>query len=182
MSKPIKELMLADYQNRFGELSEALVIDIRGVAANDNNTLRLDLIKQDIRVTVIRNTLARKALTGTSLEPLVPALDGPTALAYGAESVVHVARALVGWAKKVEALELKAAVLDGQLFDGHAGVEALSKYPTRSEAIAQIVQLVLTPGGELVGCALGPGSHIMGIVDTMIDKLEKGEHITKADR
>ena len=179
MSKPVKEMMIADYQGRFGDIAEALIIDIRGVNANDNNALRLDLLKKDIRVTVLRNTLARKAFKGTDLEPLVPVLDGPTALAYGAESVVDVARELIAWARKVSALELRAAVLDGQLFDGHAGVEALSNYPTRTEAIAQVVQLVLTPGGELVGCALGPGSQIMGIVETMIEKLEKGETISK---
>jgi large subunit ribosomal protein L10 len=73
----------------------------------------LGLLQKNIRVTVMRNTLAKKAFNGTSLEALEPSLVGPTALAYGGESVVDVARALVDWAKKVKNLDLKGAVLDG---------------------------------------------------------------------
>ena len=178
MSKPVKEMITADYQRRFGDLDGALVIDIRGIEANENNALRLGLLEKSIRVTVVKNSLASKAFKGTPLEGLSPALAGPSALAYGGESVVDVARELVEWAKKVEDLDLKGAVLDGQYFEGEAGVKELSKYPTRDEALAGVVQLVLTPGGELVSAATSPGSQLMGVVDSMIDKLERGESIT----
>ncbi|MHC5005121.1 MAG: 50S ribosomal protein L10, partial [Planctomycetota bacterium] len=108
MSKPIKEMIIDDYRSRFQDLEGALVVDIRGIPANDNNALRLALQEQSIRVTVIKNTLARKAFAGTSLEALGPCLEGPSALAFGAESVVDVARALVDWARKIDQLELKA--------------------------------------------------------------------------
>ncbi len=118
MSKPIKEMILAEYLQRFKGVENALLIDIRGIDANDNNTLRLDLGKKDIRITVVKNTLARKAFAGTSLELFCSVLDGPSALAWGAESVVDVARELTDWAKKIAELDLKAAILDGQLFEG----------------------------------------------------------------
>ncbi|MHC4709646.1 MAG: 50S ribosomal protein L10, partial [Planctomycetota bacterium] len=102
MSKPVKELIMADYQRRFAGLDQALLIDIRGIGANESNALRLDLAQKTIRVTVVKNSLARKAFSGTGLEPLTPALEGPSALAYGAESVVDAARVLVEWARKVE--------------------------------------------------------------------------------
>ena len=132
MSKPVKNLMIDDYRRRFGDLTAALVVDIRGIGANQNNALRLGLQEQSIRVTVIKNTLARQAFSGTQLEPLNEVLEGPSALAYGAESVVDVARQLVDWAKKVKELELKGAVFDGELFAGEAGVKRLSQLPTAS--------------------------------------------------
>jgi len=156
------------------------VIEIRGMDANQNNEMRLDLAEKDIRVTIVKNSLARKAFAGTALEFLRPALQGPSALAYGGESVVDVARALVEWAKKVEHLQLKAAVLDGEYFEGEAGVKKLSQFPTKDEAKARIVQLVLTPAGNLVGAALGPGSTILSIVKEIQNKLEDGETIAKA--
>ena len=177
MSKPVKELMMAEYRKRFEDLEGALVIDIRGIDANDNNALRLGLAEKDIRVTIVKNTLARKAFEGTDLEPMGPALDGPSALAYGGTSVVDVARELVDWARKVDKLDLKGAVLDGQYFEGEEGVKALSKFPTREEAIAQVVQLVLTPATEMVGAITAAGSELMGVFETMIDKLEKGESL-----
>ena len=180
MSKPVKEMIMADYQKRFAGLDQALLIDIRGIGANENNALRLDLAEQAIRVTVVKNSLARKAFSGTGLEPLAPALDGPSAVAYGAESVVDAARVLVDWARKVESLHLKAAVLDGELFEGEAGVQRLSTYPTRPEAQARVVHLVLVPAGNLVRAITSPGSIIAGVIKELGEKLEKGETISKA--
>ncbi len=177
MSKPVKELIIADYRRRFDDVENALLIDIRGIDANENNVFRIDLARKDIRVTVIKNTLAKKAFAGTRLEVLSHALVGPSAVAYGAESVVNVARELVEWARKIENLELKAAVLDGELFEGKAGVERLSRYPTRDEAQGQMVQLLLTPGGEIVSLVAAPGGEVLAIVEAMIEKLEHGEEI-----
>lgn len=179
MSKPVKEMTMAEYKRRFDDIDGALVIDIRGIEANDNNEFRQGLAEKNIRVTVVKNTLARKAFDGTDLGALAPALDGPSAIAYGGESVVDVAREVVEWAKKIELLELKGAALDGQYFEGDAGVKALSKFPTRDEAIATVVQVVLSPGSNLMRAATSPGSNIMGIVKELEERLEKGEEIAK---
>jgi large subunit ribosomal protein L10 len=179
MSKPIKEMIIEDYKKRFVDVDGALVVDIRGISANDNNAMRQGLFKKNIRVTIIKNTLAKKAFAGTNLEALAPALAGPSALAYGAESVVDVARELVEWARKVKQLSLKAAILDGQLYEGDAGVKRLSAFPTREEAQAKVVQIVLSPAGNLVRAATSPGSNILGIVKEIQTRLEDGKTIAK---
>ena len=180
MSKPVKEMIIRDYQKRFGALEGAVVIDIRGIDANDNNEFRTGLHHKDIRVTVVKNTLARKALGGTQLESLRPAFEGPSALAYGSETVVNVARELVDWARKVKMLDLKGAVLDGEYFDGEAGVKRLAAFPTREEAQARVVQLVLSPARNVLGAANAPGGRILGIVKQIQEKLEAGETIARA--
>ncbi len=179
MSKPMKEMMIEDYRRRLDGVENALVISVRGVGANDNNQMRTTLAKKDIRITVVRNNLARYAFEGTGLAGLDPIMEGPSALAYGAESVVDVAREIMEWAKKLDNLELKGAILEGELYEGAAGVERLSKMPTREEAIAQDVTLILSPGRNLVGSVLGPGGALMGIVKAIEDKLEKGEAIER---
>lgn len=180
MSKPVKDILTRDYLRRLEGVDDALLLSIRGVSANQNNQLRLGLAEKQIRVTVIRNNLARRALAGGPMSGLSPLLEGPSALAYGAESVVDVARELVAWAKKIKQLELKGAILDGQLFEGAKGVEALSKYPTRDEAVAQAVTLILSPGRNLMAQVKGPGARISGIIKAIEEKLEKGEPIAKA--
>lgn len=180
MSKPVKELIIGEYKERFEDIDGALVVDIRGMTANDNNTIRRGLQSKQIRVTVLKNSLAKKAFAGTALEPLGPALEGPSALAYGAESVVDVARQIVEWSKKVKTLALKGAVLDGQYFAGAEGVKRLSQFPTREEAQAKVVTLILSPARKVMGAAVGPGSKILGIVKEIQTRLEKGEAIAKA--
>ncbi|MCL4209986.1 MAG: 50S ribosomal protein L10 [Phycisphaeraceae bacterium] len=177
MSRPVKNLIVDDYKKRFAGVENALVIDVRGVDAKTNNGLRAGLRKKNITVTVVKNTLAKKAFSGTPLAALEQALSGPAAIAFGGESVVDVARELIDWAKKIQNLTLRGACLDGQYFDGDAGVKALSKFPTRDEAIARVVTLVLSPAGKVVGAAKGPGGRVMGIVKTIQEKLEKGEPI-----
>ena len=177
MSKSVKNMITVEYERRFRDLSEALLIDIRGVAANENNELRQALHADGVKITVIRNSLARGVFADTPLSALAAALDGPSALCYGGESVVDVARMMVGWAKKIKELEVKAAVLDGEFFEGAAGVKRLSTFPTKEESKALVVQLVLVPAGNVVGGAMGPGSQVLGIIKELQERLEKGETI-----
>lgn len=179
MSKPVKNLIIDDYKKRIGEIEDALVIGLRGVSSNDTNAIRSGLAKKSIRVTVVRNKLFGQAFGETNLSPLSELLSGANALAYGAESVVDVAREIVDLVKKFPGIELKGAVLDGQLFEGEAGVQALSKFPTRDEAIAKDVAIILGPGAKLLASVKGPGSQLAGILKAIEEKLEKGEAIAK---
>ena len=180
MSKPVKEMMVAEYEKRFADVDSAVVIEIRGMDANDNNSFRGELAKNDIRVTIVKNSLARKAFNGGPLEELNQALVGPSALVTGSDSVVKVARELVRFAREFNSLALKAAILDGTYFDGADGVQRLSDFPTREEAQARIVALALAPYKNVLGAAAAPGSQILGIVKQIQEKLENGESITPA--
>jgi large subunit ribosomal protein L10 len=179
MSKPVKDIIMRDYRDRLGDIEDVTVITLRGIDANRNNAIRTGLSKKDISVTVVRNKLFLSAFEGTKLTNLEPVLNGSNAVVYGAESVVEVAREIVALAKQHEEMELKGAVLDGILFEGKAGVEALSKYPTRDEAIAQDVALILGPGSKLLGAIKGPGGRLLGVIKALEEKLEKGEEIAK---
>lgn len=179
MSKTVKNMIIEEYRERVGDTQDALVIGLRGISSNDTNTIRAGLAQKSIRVTVVRNKLFGQAFGETGLSPLSELLSGANALAYGGESVVEVAREIVGLIKKFPDIELKGAVLDGQLFEGQDGVERLSKFPTRDEAIAQDVTLILGPGRKLMASVKGPGSQIAGLIKAIEEKLEKGESIAK---
>jgi large subunit ribosomal protein L10 len=179
MSKPVKNLITESYRKRFAQLDGAVLIDIRGVKSNDTNRLRSILQEKQVRVTVVKNSLAARAVQGTAIENLNKLLDGPNAVVYGGDSVVTLARDLLKWAKEVENLTINGAIMDGQVF-GPDEIEALSKYPTRAEAQAQVVQIFLTPGQKLVGSILGPGRKIASLIKAIEEKLEKGETIAKA--
>jgi large subunit ribosomal protein L10 len=179
MSKPVKQMIIDLYRKTFEDADGAVLIDIRGITANENNALRGDLAKKaGVRITVVKNSLAAKAFTGTALEPMTQLLDGPSAVVHGGESVVHVARELIDWVKKLEKLQFKGAVMEGTVF-GPDQVEALSKYPTRQEAQAQVIQVILGPASQVIGAAVSAGGNVAGILKAMEEKLEKGEAITK---
>ena len=179
MSKLIKDMIVSEYRRRFDDVDNALIIDIRGIDANQNNDLRVDLYGKDIHITVLKNSLAKSAFKGTNLEALSTILTGPSALVFGGDSVVDVARNLVDWAKKVKQLDLKAAVLDGELFEGADGVKRLSYLPTKEESKGIVIQLVLSPAGNLVKAATSPGNNLLGIIKEIRTRLEEGTTIDK---
>jgi len=178
MSKPVKNLIRKFYEEQFGELDGAVLINICGIESNTNNELRTALAEKAIRVTIVKNTLAKAAFTGTQIEPIKDMFDGPTAMVYGGESVVDVARELVEQAKTINELEFKGAVMEGQIF-GPTEIERLSKFPTKDEAQAQVIQVVLGPAGSLISTFTGAGSAICSILSAIEDKLENGETIEK---
>jgi large subunit ribosomal protein L10 len=182
MSKPVKNLITESYKKRFEGLTGAVVVDIRGMEANDNNALRSELAQKQIKVTVVKNSLAQRAVAGTELEPLGGIFDGPAAMVYPTDqetTVVNIARVLIDQAKKHKKLQFRGAVLDGIVF-GPDEIKRLSEFPTKEEAQAKAIQIILTPGQNLVGAIVSPGRKLASIVKTIQEKLENGEEIKKA--
>jgi large subunit ribosomal protein L10 len=178
MSKPVKNMIVKEYRNRFSGVEGAVLVEIRGLDASATNKMRNDFARKSVKVAVVKNTLAREAFKGGALEQLGAHLSGPTALVYSQDSVIDLARDLVKWAKGVEKFVFKAAILEGVVYEGPAGVHKLSKMPTKAEAQANVVTLVLSPARNLMGAVKGPGGRVMGIVKEVESRLEKGETIT----
>lgn len=182
MSKPVKNLITKEYEGRFEGLSGAVLIDIRGIDSNTTNAFRVGLAKKQMKITVVKNSLAKRAFEGTDLEGLSDMIDGGSAMVYAVDqdtSVVNVARELLDWVKKLEKMEFRGAVLDGIKF-GPSEIKRLSEFPTKEEAQAKVVTLLLSPARNLVGAVKAPAGNIAGILKTIQEKLEKGETIAKA--
>ncbi|MGE3107883.1 MAG: 50S ribosomal protein L10 [Phycisphaerales bacterium] len=179
MSKQVKGIIIRGYKERLEGVNDAALISIRGLKAIDTTKIRASMRQKNIRITVMRNSLAGKAFEGSKLTGLEPLMKEANALCYGGNSVVEVARELVKLIEVFPTLELKGAILDGDLFAGDKGVKELSKYPTREEGIAQVITLIVSPAKKLVAQIKGPGSNIAGLVKAIEDKLEKGEAIAK---
>lgn len=181
MSKPVKNLISSQYEKEFGDISGAVVIDIRGIESNQTNALRTDLAGKSIKVRVIKNSLAKRVFASGDLAGLTGYLEGSAAMVYpttAETSIVGVARELIDWAKKLQNMQFKGAVMDGIMF-GPDEIKRLSEYPTKEEAQAKVVQIILTPGQKLVGSILGPGRKVASLIKAIEEKLEKGETISK---
>lgn len=179
MSKHVKGIVIREYKSRLNGVDDAALISIRGLKAIDTTKIRASMRQKNIKITVVRNSLAGKAFEGSKLTGLEPLMKEANALCYGGSSVVEVARELVKLIEEFPTLELKGAILDGDLFKGAAGVKELSKYPTREEGIAKVVTLIVSPARKLMAQIKGPGSTVAGLVKAVETKLEKGEAIAK---
>ncbi|MCK4601510.1 MAG: 50S ribosomal protein L10 [Phycisphaerae bacterium] len=173
MSKLVKELVRKEFIRRFEGLTSLAVVGFSGVDAVANHQIRGRLRAKDIRMTVVKNSLAKQAFKALDMPAAGELLDGPCAIAYGADSVVTVVRELLDMNKEAPNLTVKAALFDGEVF-GPERIAELSRYPTRDEAIARVVQRVLSPGGKLTGALAGPSGKLASILKS-IEESQGGE-------
>jgi large subunit ribosomal protein L10 len=175
MSKRVKSLIERDLGNKLKDIDAVAVISPRGIGAIKNNQIRRKLREKGLRMTVVKNTLVKRATGKTKLVGFDELLKGPSAVIYGQASMSTVARLLLDEKKENEKLELRGIFFDGEVYVGDKGVEQVSKLPTREEAIGQIVALVLSPGKNLAGAIKGPASKLASIIKTIEDKAKEKE-------
>jgi large subunit ribosomal protein L10 len=173
MSKKVKSLVTGEMTKRFGEADAVAVISPQGIDGNKNHSLRKKLREKNLRMTVVKNTLARRAVEGKKLQGFDKLLDGPSALIYGKASISVIGRLLMEEKKSNEKLELRGAFFDGEIYEGEKGVETVSKLPTREEAIGNIVAAILGPGRKLAGALKGPGGKLGAILKAIEEKAPK---------
>jgi len=168
MSKPVKEMLTQEYRRRYAGVEGACLVSVIGLDAVSTNRLRRELKAANIRLQVIKNSLARRAFTGTPLEPLGSALEGACAMVTGGESVIDVAKILVAAKKNYPKMELRVGMLDGDT--ELIAIERLASFRNRTELLRELAALIASPGRRLAGCLRGPGGRIAGCVQAMIDK------------
>lgn len=173
MSYFVKNLVQSEYEKKFDGVSEFIVLDTTGISGIDNNILRGELKSKGIHMAVVKNSLMRLALKKQGMEDACAIFEsGPCTVAYGGDSVVDVAKEIIDWTQKIKAIKPKAAYVDGTLMPGE-GVKDLSKMPSRAELQGQVVQIFNSPGANVAGALVGPGSVIAGCVQSLIEKLEE---------
>jgi large subunit ribosomal protein L10 len=173
MSSYMKGLLQAEYEGRFAEVGDFLVIETKGVNGNDNNEMRGVLKSKGIKLATVKNAMMQKALARLERTAAVELFErGPCTVAYGGDSVVDVAKAISEWSKKIEVIRVKGAFVDGQAMDSQAA-DALSKMPNRTELQGTIIMLANSPGAGVTGAFSGPGDIVAGCIKGLIGKLEK---------
>lgn len=177
MSRQLKENIEQHLRGRYSDCSEALLVNAIGLTGVDANRLRRELRSKNIEMHMVPNRMLRRAVKDRKLAPLAGAAAGPCALVTGGSSIVETAKLLMKLATDFPKLELKIGIAEG--LDAPLSIEDVSKLRSRGEVIGDVVMLAVSPGRRLAGAIRAPGGRVAGCLKTIIDKLEKGEAISK---
>lgn len=161
MSKYVKQLLTDDLKGRLEGVDEAVLVNVIGLDANTSVGLRKRLKEKNIRLMVIKNSLARRATEGTALAPAFEGTSGTNAIMWGGEDIVTLAKEAVALHKdkELEAFEARGGVMDGKALTA-AKVQEISTWPSRDEVLATISGQLLGPGSQLAAQLKGPGSQL----------------------
>lgn len=171
MSKPVKEMMMAQIKERLDGARDYVVVDASKLDANTNNQLRIDLRKEGVQMLAVKNALARNVFKTEGIEATDAVFSGPCAILWGGGDIVQLAKLTTKQAKTHEELQIRGGAIDGQELDP-AGVETWSKAKGRDEVIAEVVGAIVGPGARLNGALKGPAGRLAGQIKT---KSEEGD-------
>lgn len=175
MDKSQKEQVVADLVARLRETESLIVADYRGLTNAQLGDLRAKLRGSGARLTVVKNTLTRRAAEEAGTEALLALLEGPTAIAFveAEGDPVAVAKALADAGKGTKLLALRGGLLSGQALTG-ADVEELAKLPAPEIVKAQLVGVIVAPLTQLAALVAAPLRDLVGLLDARIAQLEEG--------
>ena len=136
-----KKVVVAEVSVQVASAQTIVMAEYRGIAVGDLTKLRSSARQSGVYLRVLRNTLARRAIAGTSFAPLSDQMTGPLIYGMSADPVAA-AKVLNDFAKGNDKLVLKAGVYAGKLLD-KAGVQALASIPSREELLAKLLGVMM---------------------------------------
>ena len=139
-----KKQVVTEITDKFRASKSTIVVDYRGLSVAEVTELRKQLREAGIDFKVYKNTLSRRAAEAADLAGLNDALTGPNAIAFSNEDVVAPAKILNDFAKKHEALEIKAGVIEGNLATLEE-VKALAELPSREGLLSMLLSVLQAP-------------------------------------
>src|SRR5215475_2730183 len=173
MHRDDKERVVAELTERLRTAETLIVADYRGLTMPQIDALRGRLIEHGARLSVVKNTLTRRAAEAAGADALLALLEGPTAIAFieADGDMVAVAKALADSARETRVLEIRGGIMQGREISA-SDVEELAKLPPLEVLRGQVIGAVIAPLSSLVALVNAPLQNLHGLIDARIEQLQ----------
>ncbi|MBF0613968.1 MAG: 50S ribosomal protein L10 [Magnetococcales bacterium] len=171
MNQTEKAVVIQEVQESMSRSEVAIATHYRGLSVAAMTRLRREIRQAGAELRVVKNTLAKRAIQGSSFEPLGAVLTGPTVLAFSKDPVAP-AKILTDFAKKNPLLVIQGGVLNGVYMSPDDIVE-LSKLPSKEVLLARLLGTMMNPVQGIVGVLAAVPASFVRVLDRIREEKEK---------
>jgi large subunit ribosomal protein L10 len=154
-----KKALVAEVAEVAARAQSVVAAEYRGLTVGQMTELRAKARKQGVYMRVVKNTLARKALAGTSFEAVGPKLKGPLVLAFSKDDPGAAARVVKDFAKGHDKLVATLVSLGGQVLSA-GELDRVASLPTREQALSMLLGVLKAPMTKLVRTLAEPPAKL----------------------
>ena len=140
LKQPVVQAIVEDIT----DAQSAVLVNYCGLTVAEDTELRKQLREAGVIYKVCKNTMMKRAFEGTDFAQLDEFLEGPSAIAISKDDATAPARIICKFAKDAKALEVKAGIVEGTLYD-QKGVEELSNIPARDVLLSKLLGSLQSP-------------------------------------
>jgi large subunit ribosomal protein L10 len=143
LNRSEKEAVISEVTSLAAKAQTLVMAEYRGITVAAMDQLRVKARSSGVSLSVLKNTLARRAVTGSQFEVAGDQMTGP--LIYGfSEDAVAAAKVVAEFAKTNDKLVIRGGVYGGKVLDQN-GVKQLASIPTKEVLLAQLCGLLMSP-------------------------------------
>lgn len=164
-----KQAVVAEVHEVASAAHSVVAAEYRGLSVADMTKLRVQARDSGVYLRVVRNTLARRALEQTDFACMSDRLEGPLVLAFSREEPGAAARVVRDFSKANNKLVAKVVSFDGRVLPGEK-IDVLASLPTRDEAIAQLMSVMIAPVSKLVRTIAEPHARLVRTLGAIRDR------------
>ena len=166
-----KKAVVAEVHEVALHAQSLVAAEYRGLSVPQLTNLRDKARKSGVHMQIIKNTLARKAVTGTSFECISPQLKGPLILAFSKDDPGAAARVIKAFSKDNDKLVTTLVSIGGQVLPAKA-IDQVASLPTREQALATLMGVLKAPIEKFVRTLAAPHAKLGRTVAAIRDQKE----------
>ena len=143
LNRSEKEAVIHDVTDLAAKAQTLVIAEYRGITVADMTKLRTTARSNGVTLSVLKNTLARRAVTGSAFEVMSDQMTGPLIYSFS-EDAVAAAKVVAEFAKTNDKLVIRAGAYGGKVLDVN-GVKQLASIPSKEVLLAQLLGLMQSP-------------------------------------
>lgn len=143
LNRSEKEAVISEVADLAAKAQTLVMAEYRGITVEAMTKLRSDARKQGVSLSVLKNTLARRAVSGSAFEVVADQMTGPLIYGFSTDAVAA-AKVVADFAKTNDKLVIRGGAYGGKALDVN-GVKALASVPTKEVLLAQLAGLLKSP-------------------------------------